>query len=399
MLEQLRREADGLRPAFESLSERIHTHPETAFQEHFACAELTQRLRQDGFECEAGVGGLPTAFRATTGRGSPPHLGLLVEYDALPKIGHACGHNLIAAGGLTAASLIARHLPSERGRLSVIGTPAEEGGGGKVKLLEAGVFDGLDAVLMFHPADRTLPWRHSIAAAHLRVQFQGVATHAAKSPELGRSALAGLTLFFTAVDALRQFMPEKARVHGVIRNGGSAPNVVPDFGEADLYVRDLTAERTLALVERVEACAYGAAMCAGVTATITHTAPLYTERKNNHLMAARVAEYLSAQGVAVEQPSFADPVGSSDVGNVSLRFPTIQPYLQIADRGTPSHSEAFRDAALTPRAHDAALKMAVALAQTALDLIDDADLLEQVRQEFRTRGADIPDDGQSSGAE
>jgi metal-dependent amidase/aminoacylase/carboxypeptidase family protein len=201
-----------------------------------------------------------------------------------------------------------------------------------------------------------------------------------------------MTLFFTAVDALRQFMPERARVHGVIRQGGAAPNVVPDLTEADVLVRDITAERTLSLVERVEACAHGAAMCTGTTASVEQTAPLYTERKNNHRMAERVAEYLSAQGVSVEPPSFANPVGSSDVGNVSLRFPTIQPYLQIADRGTPSHSEAFRDAAISPRAHDAALKMAVALAHTALDLLGDPAFLQQVRQEFHTSAPDIPDD-------
>jgi amidohydrolase len=388
-LATLAEQAAALRPRLEAMSRTIHSHPETAFQETFCAAQIGDWLAEAGFAVQRGAGNLPTAFVGRLGSGAPT-LAMLLEYDALPGIGHACGHNLISAGGVTAARLIAAALQPGSGTLKVIGTPAEEGGGGKVRLLDAGVFQGIDAVLMFHPADRTLPWRHAIAAAHLRVQFHGLATHAAKTPEVGRSALAAVTLFFTAVDALRQFIPEQARIHGVIRQGGLAPNVVPDFTEADLFVRDLTQERTLALVERVTDCAKGAALCTGTRAVIEHTAPLYTERKNNHAMAERVAGYLRAQGIAVERPSFANPVGSSDVGNVSLRLPTIQPYLQIADRGTASHSEAFREAALSSRAHDAALRMAVALARTALDLFGEPGFLAAVQTEFSTRGADVP---------
>jgi amidohydrolase len=388
--EQLADEARALQPDLEALSRAIFEHPELAFKEVFASATIAERLEGQGFAVERPYGGLETSFAARVGSGGP-HLGLLLEYDALPEIGHACGHNIIAAGGALAATLIARHLPGGAGRLSVIGTPAEEGGGGKVKLLEAGAFEGLDAVMMFHPADRTLPWRHALAAAHLRVQFRGKAAHAAKSPEEGRSALSAMLQFFAAIDALRQFVPQQARIHGIIRHGGAAPNVVPDFTEAVVYVRDLTAERARQLVERVEACAHGAAMCAGCTTTVEESAPLYTERKNNHTMADLVAGYLAEQGVAVEQPSFRNPVGSSDVGNVSLRVPAIQPYLQIADRGTPGHSVAFRDAAMTPRAHEAAMKMAVALARTGLDVLSDAQLLAQVKREFDTQPADVPD--------
>ena len=190
-LGNLAAEAQQLRPDMESLSSAIFEHPELAFNERFASASIAERLQARGFAVERPYGGLETSFAARVGTGGP-HLGLLLEYDALPEIGHACGHNLIAAGGVLAASLIAEHLQAGSGRLSVIGTPAEEGGGGKVKLLDAGAFEGLDAVMMFHPADRTLPWRHALAAAHLRVQFHGKAAHAAKSPEQGRSALAAM---------------------------------------------------------------------------------------------------------------------------------------------------------------------------------------------------------------
>ncbi len=389
-LAELASQATALRPRFEETSRDIFQHPELKFEERHAATTLTALLASEGFAVEPGLGGLETAFAARKGT-TGPHIGLLLEYDALPEIGHACGHNLIAAGGSTAAALVARNFP-QTGRLSVIGTPAEEGGGGKVKLLEAGAFAGLDAVLMFHPADRTLAWRHALAAAHLRIQFHGKAAHASKTPEEGRSALSAMTQFFVATDSLRQFIPPTARIHGVIRHGGAAPNVVPDFTEADMFVRDLTAERTLALVERVTAGAHGAAMCAGCSASVTHTAPVYTERKNNHTMAGRLSGYLQELDVPVDPPSFANPVGSSDVGNVSLTVPTIQPYLKIAERGTPSHSIAFRDAAMTPEAHDAALKMAVALARTIQDLMTDAELLAAAKHEFATSGPDVPED-------
>lgn len=379
----------GLRLEFATLSSVIHADPELAFAEHRTSKLLCDHLARAGFSVAPGTGGLETAFAARFGSGSP-HIALLVEYDALPEIGHACGHNLIAAGGVTAAVALRHALPDCPGTLSVIGTPAEEGGGGKVLLLEAGVFDDVDAALMFHPADRTLAWRHAISSAHLRVSFHGVAAHAAKNPEDGRNALAALIQLFVAIDGLRQHIGEKARIHGVIRHGGAAPNVVPDFTSADFLVRDVTRERALDLVERFVACANGAALSTGTTVTVEHTAPVYAERKNNHTIADRVAEHLSCLGISVEQPNGATPAGSSDIGNVSLALPTVHPYIQIADRGTPSHSTAFRDAAASERAQDAAFTMATAIARTAADLLTDPALLAAGRREFETSGPDTP---------
>lgn len=390
VLPRIQQHAVALRDDFVALSQAIHDHPELAFQEYFASAQLKDWLKRAGFALTSPIAGMETAFVASAGSGAP-HIAYLLEYDALPEIGHACGHNLIGAGGALAATLLQHAMPDHPGTVSVIGTPGEEGGGGKIIELEAGVFQGVDAALMFHPGDRTLPWRHSISSAHLRVSFHGKAAHAAKDPQSGRNALAAMIQFFVAVDGLRQHIPEKARIHGIIRHGGAASNVVPDYTEAEMLARDVTRDRALALVDRVTACAQGAALATGTTTSVEQTSPAYAERKNNKLIADRVANYLDQLGVQVEAPSFANPAGSSDLGNVSLELPAIHPYLQIADRGTPSHSIAFRDAAATTRAHDAAWKMAIALAQTGADLLTNPELLREARHEFDTHGADIVD--------
>lgn len=383
----IRSAVNDLRDDFMQLSLDIHAHPEVGFEERHASRALQRWLGQRGFQVEAPIAGLDTAFRATWGSGSPV-VAFLAEYDALPGLGHACGHNLIAAGAAIGAAALACSLPADTGQVQVIGTPGEEGGGGKVIELDAGVFDEVDAALMFHPADRTLPWRHALSSAHLRISFHGHAAHAAKNPEEGRNALAAMILFFNAIDGLRQHVGAEARLHGVITHGGTAPNVVPDFTQADFLAREVTRRRAMELIERVAACARGAATAAGVRFELEHYAPLYSERKNNHVMAARCAEHLRKLDVEVEEPSESNPAGSSDVGNVSLVVPTIHPYVQIADRGVSSHTVAFRDASASVRAHEASLQMSTALAQTAAELILDSGFLLAVRQEFARSEAD-----------
>ncbi|HWC82826.1 MAG TPA: M20 family metallopeptidase [Pseudonocardiaceae bacterium] len=367
----------------EKLSRQIHAHPETAFHEFRAAEQLCAALDSDGFTVTSGLAGLPTAFRAEWGHGKP-RIAYLLEYDALPGVGHGCGHNLIAAGGLTAARSLRRALEGERfaGTITVIGTPAEEGGGGKILELDAGVFDDIDAALMFHPADRTIPWRHSLACAHLKISFRGRAAHAAKNPEEGRNALAAMVQFFVAVDGLRQHIGPHARLHGVITHGGDAPNVVPDLTEAEFLVRHRTVAECRALQDRVQDCARGAALATGTSVSFAEPTPLYAERKNNRAIATRIAEHLAELGTSVEPASTANPAGSSDIGNVSQRLPTVHPYLQIAPRGTASHSAAFRDAAVSDQAHTTMLTMATALAQTGADLLLDDELLAIAREEF-----------------
>jgi len=365
------------------LSAALHGEPETSFEEYRAAGLLTEWLEKEGFAVTRPVAGLDTAFVGTCGRGGP-RVAFLLEYDALPGLGHGCGHNLIAAGGLTAATALARALPpGTPGTILVIGTPGEEGGGGKIRELEEGVFDGIDAALMFHPADRTIPWRRSLACTHFRLRFSGVAAHAAKNPEQGRNALAAVIQFFVATDALRQHVDDGARLHGVITQGGTAPNVVPDLTEAEFLVRHPRTEGVLALAARVADCARAAALATGTDVEITEPTPMYAERNNNQTIARRMAGYLAAAGVEVSEPSPDDPAGSSDIGNVSQRLPCIHPYVRIVPPGTPGHSVAMREAAAGAAANRVMLAAAGALARTAADLLTDPGFLGRATDEFR----------------
>lgn len=376
-------------PELIALSLDLHARPELALAETYAAERLSGMLERSGFDIVRGVADLPTAFVASAGHGTPV-VAFLCEYDALPGVGHGCGHNLIAAGGIGAALAARRAFGDDiPGTIRCIGTPGEEGAGGKIIELDAGVFDDVDAALMFHPGDRTIPWRHATAAVHLDVVYTGVATHAAGSPTAGRSALAGVIALFNGVDSLRQFIPETARIHGIITDGGQAVNIVPERSAAALMVRDLTQDSVADLVERVSACARAAATATG-TAVEIKSGRVYAERKNNHVIASRVAAHLLQQGEEVEEPVLRGGTGSSDIGNVSLRLPAIHPYLQIAPVGTPGHSHAMTEAARSPQSQQRMLRMAEAMARTGAELLVEPDLLAAARAEFATSTADYP---------
>jgi amidohydrolase len=383
-LERLSVEVAALRPRMEAVSRAIHARPELKFAEFHAQQVLASWLAESGFAVRAPVGGLKTAFVAVhVGRLRGPHVAVLAEFDALPGVGHGCGHNLIAAGGVAAAIAAVRALPGHPGTVAVVGTPGEEmGGAGKVRLAEAGVFDSVDAAVMFHPGDRSLTARPGLAAAHLRVAFAGVSAHAAVSPWLGRSALAGAQLFLAAVDSMRQFVPPTARLHGIVSDGGQAPNVVPAHAAVDLYVRDRTAVSVEALVERVRAAAAGAALATGTRAEVAETGPLYAERRDNMVLAERFGQAVRALGVDIAPGRPDSPAGSSDIGNLSQLLPVIHPYIQIADVGTPSHSEAMRVAAATSFAHDRTQVAATGLARVVTDLLTEPGLLAAALAEF-----------------
>ncbi|HET6504271.1 MAG TPA: amidohydrolase [Amycolatopsis sp.] len=387
--QRLRDAMAELAPVLTELSADLHAHPELALAEFHAADRLTGLLEKDGFAVERGVAGLPTAFVAGVGQGAPV-VAFLCEYDALAGVGHGCGHNLIAAGGVGAALALHRALGEDfTGTVRCIGTPGEEGAGGKITELEAGVFADVDAALMFHPGDRSLPWRHATAAAHLDVTFHGVAAHAAAAPASGRSALSAIVQLFVSIDSLRQFIPETARIHGIITDGGQAVNIVPERTSAALMVRALTQQGVEDLLARVRACADAAAAATGTTSEIT-IGKVYAERKNNHTIATRVASHLARLGESMREPVLRGGTGSSDIGNVSLVLPAIHPYLQIAPEGTPAHSHAMAEAAAGPQAQQRMLHMAEALAATGADLLTDPALFDTVREEFATAGPDFP---------
>lgn len=378
-----------LAPALTELSLDLHAHPELGLAEHHAAERLTGLLEDHDFAVERGIAGMPTAFVGSYGHGSPV-IAFLCEYDALPGIGHGCGHNLIAAGGIGAA-LAARHaLPEDvPGTIRCIGTPGEEGAGGKIIELDAGIFDDVDAALMWHPSATSQPWRHATACVHLDVVYHGIAAHAAGNPDQGRSALAAVIQLFTAIDALRQFIPETARLHGIITDGGQAPNIIPERAAASLMVRGLTRDIVAELLVRVQACARAAAEATGTTVEMS-TGRIYAERKNNKTIAVRTAAHLARLAEPMLQPALRGGTGSSDIGNISLVLPAIHPYLAIMPAGTPSHSRAMTETAASQRGQTAMLHIAEALAATGIDLLTEPGLLEIARTEFATTGPDLP---------
>jgi amidohydrolase len=369
----------------ETFSLDIHAHPELAFEEHYASERLTAWLEREGFALERGVGGLETAFRARYRFGAGgPVIALIAEYDALPELGHACGHNLICTAAAGAALALKEVLGREvAGELWVVGTPAEEGGGGKILLLEQGVFEGVDAAMMFHPGSRTMVTRGALAATRVTMKFYGKAAHAAASPHLGVNALDACIQTFNAINALRQHVKDETRIHGIITKGGAAPNIVPAYAEAKFLVRHRTLAYVREVMEKVQACARGAALATGATVEFEEGLA-YAERKVNHALAERFGRHLEALGERVLPPPEIGGVGSSDFGNLSQALPAIHPYVAIVPEGTSAHTPEFAAASASPAGMRGMLLAAKSLALTAADLLLEHDFLEEVKREFHS---------------
>lgn len=375
---------EARRPELEALALAIHADPETAFQETRTVARLITPLEKAGFSIERPLGGLKTAFRATRRFGTGgPRVALIAEYDALPELGHACGHNLIGTASVGAAVAAAEALAGAGVDFSVevIGCPAEEGGGGKVLLIEAGAFAGVDAALMFHPSHRTMPVRRSLAATRMTFKYHGKASHAATNPHLGVNALDACIQTFNAINAMRQHFPDEHRVHGIISNGGSAPNVVPEYAEARFLVRHPRLDQVLELKEKVIRCARGAAASVGAEVEVEEGFAL-ADRLNNLPLAQRFARYVISQGVLLDDPFCIGGVGSSDFGNLSHVVPAIHPYIKIAPEGTSNHTPAFAAAAGGPEGLAGMVTAAKALAATVVDLALEPELLPRVSRAF-----------------
>ncbi len=379
---------DRLADELETLSLQIHANPELCYQEENAHAWLTDFLASKGARVERGVGGVPTAFRATiAGAGPGPSIAILAEYDALPKIGHACGHNVIATSGAGAGAAIATalgRLPFA-GTIHVIGTPAEEGGLGKVKLMEAGVFEGVDAALMIHPRCGTRVWRPSLGLIKVRAEFSGKAAHAASSPWQGVNALNAVIQLFVALDAMRQQLRPDARVHGVITHGGDQPNIIPEYTAAEFYLRAMKREDCQELLRRFQACAEAAATATGCSVKVTPDPLIHDPLRPNDAMSELFRKNLERIGFPEDPEDPESGYGSTDCGNLSQAIPTIHPYIRIAPDGVPGHSRKFAEWAKSPMARAGMVAGAKALAMTALDLLADPDALRRAKEEFAGR--------------
>jgi len=376
---------DGSAAELSSLSRRIHANPELRFEETRAAAWLTELVASRGHSVERGVAGMPTAFRARAGKAGGPRVAILAEYDALPEIGHACGHNLIATaavGAFVAAAPLAEKLGGE---VVLLGTPAEEGGGGKIKMIDAGVFEGIDAAMMFHPFDRDLLAHIALASMWLTFTFRGKPSHAAIAPHEGRSALTACMDTFRLVDGQRVHFRDGVRVHGYITNGGQAVNIIPEEAACEISVRALDGkelDRVRAIVER---CARAAAMASDVEISIG-TRRGYRDMLNNMALARRFGEHMTAYGRAPRERDPSVGAGSTDMGDVSHVVPSIHPWLAIVEQGEAlCHEHRFAEAAGSDRGIASALVAAKVLARTALDVLSDSALREAARAEWNAR--------------
>jgi amidohydrolase len=363
------------------LSLKIHANPELGFKEEKASGWLTDYLKKNGFQVEKGVGGLPTAFKAVYGNDKPV-IALLAEYDALPGIGHACGHNIIAVSAVGAGIASKCIVDNYGGAVTIFGTPAEELFGGKVTMLEAGVFDGVDVAMIVHPGVRNVTIAEALACISLDVEFSGKAAHAAAYPQLGVNALEAMILAFNAVNSLRQHIKDKARIHGIITQGGEAANVVPAHSAATFLVRAPDNAYLDELKRKVLNCFKGASLATGARLDFRWGEAVYAPMKNNLALAELFSQNLESLGRRVEtfepQPGF----GSTDMGNVSQVIPAIHPSVAIASPSVLLHSTDFALAAASASGHKGLLDASKALAMTVVDLLSNPETMARVKEEF-----------------
>ena len=368
-----------------TVSHAIHANPELAFEEHFACTTLTEALQQNGLDTQSGVFTLPTAFEAQLNPDNTDStVAILAEYDALPGIGHACGHNIIATSALGATlglQAVAEHLP---GKIRLIGTPAEEKGGGKELMARAGAFDGVDAAMMIHPAGVNIASMPCICVAEVEVVYHGKSAHASAMPHKGINALDGLLLAYQAISNLRQHIRSTERIHGIITEGGAAPNIVPDRTTGQFYVRAANERDLAALKPRVQACFEAGAKGSGCEVEVNWAGVDYLDLNTNWPLADQFQEH--AETLGREFVPFDEAVkfgaGSTDMGNVSYRVPSIHPMLAVAPPNVVIHNPEFEKWAGSEKGDLACLDGAKALALTTADYLLSPGLQEQATHAY-----------------
>jgi len=372
---------DAERAALLALSARIHAHPELCFDERRAAEWLCEYLDSRGLTVERGAYGLPTAFAARAGSGRP-RLAVLCEYDALPGIGHACGHNIIAAAGAGAGAALAAVVTETGGSVVVLGTPAEEGGGGKVMMAREGAFADVDAAMMIHPASLELIGMNVLAISAVEVEYRGRAAHAAASPHAGINALDALVTAYQSIAQLRQHIRPSERIHGIITDGGQKPNIVPAHAAGLFYVRAANERHLGKLKQRVDACFHAGALASGAEMSTRVVGEDYSDMWTNPAMAAAYQANLEGLGRTITTAPAALISGSTDMGNVSKLVPSIHPMIGIAPPRVALHTEEFARWAASPDGDRGVLDGAKALALTGVDILCNPPLLQAMRAAF-----------------
>ena len=369
---------------FKDISIYIGENPELGHEEFKASKILTDTLEAHNFQVEKGTCNLPTAFRAVFDSGKPgATIGYMAEYDALPELGHACGHNLIGTMAVAAAIGLSKVIEHTGGKIIVYGTPAEETKGGKVTMAENNIFKELDVAMMVHPLDNFVKSGSSLAMDAIQFEFFGKAAHAAASPHLGINALDAVLHTFNSINALRQHVTPDTRIHGIIKEGGQAANIVPDYAVAQFYVRGAKREYVNELVKKVIRCAEGAALQTGATLKTSNYEFSYDDMITNESLSEVFTEQLEFLGVdsnAINEEK--DGTGSMDMGNVSQMVPAIHPYVKICNEPYALHTHEFREAAMSDQGRDAMILGAKSMALTGYEILTNPELLKKIKLEF-----------------
>ena len=385
MKNKIMKEINTIKGTLVEISDFIYHHPEAGNEEFMAAAKLVAFLKNHGFQVEVGIVNKPTSFRAIyDSKKEGPHIAFLCEYDSLPEIGHGCGHNMIGTMGAGAGVALSKVLDSIGGKITVLGTPAEETDGAKVAMAKEGIFKDIDVAMIVHPGQVSAESGHSLAMDALQFAFKGKSSHAAADPEAGINALDGVLLTFNGINALRQHVTSDIRIHGIIKEGGLAANIVPDHAVAQFYVRAATREGLDPVVEKVKNIARGASLMTGAELTISNYEISYDNLKTNEVLSKAFSSNLKSVGVDEISPAKSS-YGSIDMGNVSYVVPAIHPYLGFGCGNAASHSREFADATITDTAHDALIQGAAAMALTGYDVITDKALLKQIKDEFEKK--------------
>ena len=377
---------DQMAPRLIELSHRIHSSPEFQYEEHKASAWLCEFLSEEGIGAELGACGMPTAFAGgKDGRAPGPTVAFIAEYDALRGLGHACGHNILGTSNVGAAAALARVMPQLAGRMRIYGTPAEEGGGGKIPFVREGMFKDVDAAISMHPGGGARPHTvggRCLASQKVTFKYFGRPAHAAGNPQDGINALDACIQTFNGINALRQHLRQETRIHGIIRHGGTAANVTPEFAQAEFAVRAPTTVECRATFEKVRHCAEAGALAAGARLEVD-LGPFYEETNPNGTLGEVAISNLRILDLPVAPPAGGVASHSTDLGNVSRVCPTVSVSVNIAGKGVSPHQHEFAVAAASADGDRAVVTAAKVMAMTAIDVLTDAALRERAAAEFR----------------
>ena len=386
MKNTINQEIEQLRSDFYKISQYIGENPELGHEEFKASKILAETLTNHDFQVEMGTCGLATAFEAIFDSGAPgPSIGFMAEYDALPEIGHACGHNLIGTMAVAAAVGLSKVVQQCGGKLYVYGTPAEETRGGKVTMADEGIFNHLDVAMMVHPLYRHEKSGSSLAMDAIQFEFFGKSAHAAAAPHEGINALDAVIQTFNGINALRQHVTPDVRIHGIIPEGGKAANIVPDHAIAQFYVRAQHRSYLNELLEKVKGCAQGAALATGAKLETSFYELSYDDMITNEVLSEAFTNNLVELGIDPGEIHEKGSGGSLDMGNVSQVVPSIHPYIKICDEPYACHTHGFREAAMSDQGFEGLILGAKSMANTALDVITKPELLSKIKEEFEKK--------------